>query len=479
MSSVVKNIFWKFSEQIASQAISFVISIILARILSPSEYGAVAMVAIFVAIAKVIVDGGFNSALIQKKNADIVDYSTVLYFSISASLLLYVILFFIAPFISAFYGKDYEILTPILRVLGLQIIIFAVNSVQQAYVSKKMMFKSFFCATLVGTIISGLVGLTLALCGFGVWALVAQSLTSAFFNTITLFCLIRKLPALVFSFKRLKPLLNYGYKLFGASILVTVFQELRALVIGKLYSPSDLAYFDRGRQYPNLIVNNLSTSVGAVLFPKMSLEQDNLLQVKETTRKSIRFCSYLMCPFMFLLAATSEPLIRLMLTEKWMPCVPILQLFCVVYLFMPIHNANMQAIKAIGRSDIFFKLEIVKKTLEIMTLFCVMWISVTAIVINMAILNVIFTFINAYPNRKLIGYTYKEQFSDLINPIIMSTIFYVIIVFIKDLDLSDFCTISLQSAIAVLVYVVLSSFLKIPEYHYIINNYIRRKNDKQ
>lgn len=479
MPSTVKNIFWKFSEQIASQAISFIISIILARILDPSEYGAVAMVAIFVALAKVIVDGGFNSALIQKKNADIVDYSTVFYFTVFSSIIVYVILFLVAPLISSFYGESYEILTPILRVLGLQIIIFAINSVQQAYVSKKMMFKSFFWATLIGTVVSGIVGLALAFSGFGVWALVAQALTAAIVNTITLFCLIRKLPALVFSINRLKPLLNYGYKLFGASMLVAVFQELRALIIGKLYSPSDLAFFDRGRQYPSLVVNNFSSSIGAVLFPKMSLEQDNMEQVKETTRKSIRFCSYLMCPLMVWLAATSEPLIRLMLTEKWLPCVPLLQLFCVVFLFMPIHNANMQAIKAIGRSDVFFKLEIIKKTIEIVTLVCVMWISVTAIVFNMAILNILFTFINAYPNRKLINYTYKEQFGDLKYPVIMSLFIFIIMTLIGNLGIPDFYLICIQLIIAFLTYTFLSILFKIPEYYYILNNYIYRKNEKQ
>ena len=282
MSSTLTNLSWKFAERISSQLVSFVVSIVLARILAPSDYGAIAMVMIFVTLANVFVEGGFSSALIQKKDADKLDFSTVLYFSVVFSIILYAVLYISAPYISRFYGKDYEILTPVLRVIGLQVIVFGVNSVQQAYVSRKMMFKKFFWSTLVGTIVSAAVGLIMAYSGYGIWALVGQQLTSAITNTFVLYLVTRKLPGLMFSFKRLKGLFGYGAKILGASLLVTLFLDLRSLIIGKIYSAKDLAFFDRGKQFPNLIVANINSSVGAVLFPKMSQEQDNKERIKQT-----------------------------------------------------------------------------------------------------------------------------------------------------------------------------------------------------
>ena len=244
MSSIVGNLFWKFSERMSSQAVSFVVAIVLARILAPSDYGAIAMVMIFVALANVLVEGGFSSALIQKKDADKLDFSSVFYFSVAFSVLLYLLLFFAAPFISGFYGEGYEILTPVLRVIGLQIIVYGINSVQQAYVSKMMMFKKFFWATFVGTIVSACGGIVMAYTGFGIWALVGQQMASSVTNTIVLYLVTKKTPALMFSSQRLRGLLGYGSKILGASLLISLYSNLMSLIIGKLYSAKDLAFFD-------------------------------------------------------------------------------------------------------------------------------------------------------------------------------------------------------------------------------------------
>lgn len=478
MASTLKNLGWKFMERMSAQLVQLVVSIVLARILSPSDYGAVAMVAIFVTIANVLIEGGFSSALIQKKNADDVDFSTVLYFSIVFSLILYGLLYLVAPIISSFYGEEYKILTPVLRVLGIQMIIFAVNSVQQAYVQREMMFKNFFWATLVGTLCSAIVGLSMAYLGFGIWAIVSQQLTASFINTLTLYFVTRKLPILAFSFDRLRSLFDYGVKLLGASMLVTGYQEIRALIIGKLYTAQDLAFFDRGKQFPSLVVTNINSSIAAVLFPKMAKEQDSIEHIKRTTRISIRFSSYIMCPIMFGLAAVSEPFIRIVLTEKWLGCVPLMQWFCLVFLFMPIHTANMQALKAIGRSDTYFKLELIKKTIELISLLAVVCISVDAIVINMAVLTTLFTIINATPNRKLLNYSYTEQIKDIFPSIIMSTIMLLIILtFNHFVILEDWMTILLDLLIGSVFYLVMSMITNNSEYTYIINT-LRRKYGK-
>lgn len=475
MASTLKNLGWKFMERMSAQLVQLIVLIALARILSPSDFGTVAMVTIFIIFANVLIEGGFSSALIQKKDADDVDFSTVFYFSLVFSILLYAILYFSAPSISAFYGVGYQILTPVLRVLGLQVIIFAVNSVQQAYVQRQMMFKNFFWATLVGTITSAFIGLFMAYSGYGIWSIVGQQLTASVINTLTLYYVTRKLPILAFSLEKLKSLFNYGVKLLGASLLVTGFQELRTLIIGKLYTAQDLAFFDRGKQFPSLIVTNINSSIGAVLFPKMAKEQDSIEQIKNTSRISIRFSSYIMCPIMCGLASVSEPFVRIVLTEKWIDCVPLMQWFCIVYFFMPIHTANMQALKAIGRSDTYFKLELVKKIIELVSLFVVVWISIDAIVINMAILTTLFTAVNAYPNYNLIKYSYKEQIADILPATTMSMIMLIVILtFNHFVVLKDWTILFVDIIIGLVLYFGLSVLMNNQEFKYIINSIIKR-----
>lgn len=460
MSSVVKNIIWKFAERISSQTVSLVVSIILARKLDPKDYGSIAMVMIFVSLANVIVDGGFSSALIQKKNADRLDFSTVFYFSLCFSIIIYFVLYLCAPLIVNFYGKDYEILTPVLRVVGLQIIISSINAVQQAYISREMMFQKFFYSTLMGTCISALIGIVLAYGGYGIWALVFQYLSSSIVNLITLYYLTKKLPALEFSFARLKGLLNYGIKIFATTMLVQLYLQMRSLVIGKLYSAKDLAFFDRGRQFPCLLGDNINSSVGAVLFPKMSKEQDNIILLKDSTRKAIKFGSFIMCPMMLIFGAMSEPFVRFVLTEKWLPCVPLMQIFCVIYLFQPIHTANMQAIKALGKSDVYFKLEMIKKVIELLCLLAVMQISVQAIAVNMAVLTTLFTFVNAFPNKKLLNYSFKEQMEDILPAVILSLITASVVWLVILLSLPDFTTLVIQFVLGTIVYGLLSVLFK-------------------
>ena len=468
MPSTLTNLSWKFAERIASQLVSFVVSIVLARILEPSDYGSIAMVMIFVTLSNVFVEGGFSSALIQKKDADKLDFSTVFYFSIVFSIFLYVILFFVAPYVSRFYGDGYEILTPVLRVIGLQIIVYGANSVQQAYVSKKMMFKKFFWATLIGTIVSACIGLAMAYWGFGIWSLVGQQMAMVITNTIVLYLVTRKLPGLMFSFQRLKGLFSYGAKILGASLLVSFFLDLRSLIIGKLYSAKDLAFFDRGRQFPNLIVTNINSSVGSVLFPQMSQEQDDKIRVKQLCRNSIRFSSFVMMPLMMGMAVCAEPLIRVLLTDKWIESVPFLRLFCIIYMFYPIHTANMQAIKAIGKSGTFLMLEIIKKLLELISLLLVMKISVMAIAINMAVLTTLFTFINAYPNIKFLDYSFKEQMNDMLPSLLLSTIMAILVYGIGlILPISDLGVLIVQVLFGIAFYSTLSYLTNNPEFKYL------------
>ncbi len=467
------NLIWKFAERISAQLISTVVSIILARLLDPSHYGTISIVMIFITLANVFVSDGFGSALIQKKDATPLDFFSVLYFNLAFSVVLYLVLFFSAPWISNFYGEGYAILTPVLRVLGLRIILTSVNSVQQAYISKKMMFRQFFISTLWGTISSAVVGVAMAYSGFGVWALVAQYLVSTTVSTITLMLNMKKKPQLIFSFTSLKKLFPFGARILSTGLLMTGYMELRALIIGKVYSSADLAYYDKGKHFPNLLVTNINSSISAVLFPKMANEQDNAERIKTTTRQSIRFSSYIMCPLMLGLAAVAVPFTRLILTEKWLPCVPLLQLFCIIYLFQPIHSANMQAIKAIGRGDVYMRLEVIKKVIELVVLVAVMWHSVTAIVVGMVVCTTLFVFVNAYPNAKLLNYRLKEQMLDLLPGISMSCIMFLGVSLIGKFALNDFAMLITQALVGMIIYLSLSVLTRNQEFVFIKNTVLK------
>ena len=291
MNEVFSGLFWKFSERMSSQIVSFVISILLARLLSPDEYGVISLILIFITIAEVFVTNGLGSALIQKIDANNVEFSSVFYLNIVFSIFLYLIIYFCSPYIALFYGS--EVLLPTLRVLGLRIPIAAVNSVQQAYVSKKMMFKKFFFSTLFGTLISGFIGVFMAYSGYGVWALVGQYLTNTIVNTVVLWFTVKWRPSLVFSWSKVSSLISYGWKILLSSLLDTGYNQLRGLIIGIKYTSSDLAYYNRGQQYPQLVVVNINSTISSVLFPTISQHQNDLTMVRSMTRRAIKTSSYI------------------------------------------------------------------------------------------------------------------------------------------------------------------------------------------
>lgn len=472
---LLSNFSWKFAERMSAQLITLVVSIILARKLGPTEYGIIAIVNIFIAIANVFVSDGLGSALIQRKEIDALDYSSVLIINVAFSILLYLALFIAAPYLSAFYGEGYEILTPVLRVLGLRLIPASISSVQHAYISRNMLFRKFFISTLLGTIVSGIAGIAMAYTGFGVWALVAQYLINATVGMLVLCFTLEKFVICRFSLLRVKKLIAYGTQLLSVRLLIVGFEEMRSLIIGKLYSASDLAYYSKGMQFPNLLVTNINVSISAVLFPKLSSQQSDKKAVKETTRKSIAYSSFFLCPALLGLAAVAESFVTVVLTEKWLLAVPMMKMFCVYYLFQPIHSANMQAIKAIGRGDIYLKLEVVKKAIEIVVLLMVMRISVDAIAISMPVLATLFVFINAYPNKKLLDYSLAEQMKDILPSVLLSLVMCLIISPIKLLGMPDMLTMILQIIAGALSYAVLSYLTKHPSFVGIMSIIKKRK----
>ena len=474
--SVFSNFIWRFAERCGAQLVTFIVSIVLARILMPEDYGTVALVTVFTTIMQVFVDSGLSTALIQKKDADDLDFSSVFYFNFAVCIILYLIMFFAAPYISSFYNISE--LTPIIRVISLIIVISGVKGVQQSYVSRNMLFKRFFYATLGGTIFSAFLGIAMAYAGFGVWAIVAQQLSNTAIDTIILWITVKWRPKLMFSWKRLKGLLGFGWKLLCSALLDTGYNNLRNLLIGKIYSSSDLAFYNQGDKFPKLIITNINTSIDSVLLPAMSNEQDNRDKVKSMTRRSIMVSCYIMAPLMIGLACCASNIVTVVLTEKWLPCVFFLQIFCITYLFYPIHTANLSAINALGRSDLFLKLEIWKKVVGLVLLFSTIFISVEAMAYSLLISTLTSMIINSWPNKKLLNYSFLEQIKDILPSIILAIGMGAVVYLIGYLPLPTLPLLFTQVICGGVIYLFGSSLLKLEPYVYvkeIVFSFVRRK----
>lgn len=472
----INSLVWRFLERCGAQGVSFIVSIVIARLLAPEAYGTIALVTVFTAILQVFVDSGLGNALIQKKDADDLDFSSVFYFNIIICISLYTLLFISAPLIARFY--DNTELVKIVRVLGIILIISGVKNVQQAYVSRNLQFKRFFFATLGGTIGAAVVGISMAYLGYGVWALVAQHLFNATIDTIILWITVRWRPKRLFSFNRLKQLLNYGYKLLLSSLIDTIYINLRSLIIGKMYSSEDLAFYNKGASFPVIVVSNINSSIDSVLLPTMSSVQDKRESVKEITRRAIMTSSYIMWPMMIGLAVIAKPLVVLLLTEKWLMAVPFLQITCFSYGLEPLQTSNLNAIKAMGRSDIYLKLEIVKKIISVCILLFSMRYGVLAIAWSGFIYSVIATMFNAFPNHKLLNYSYLDQLKDIVPSFSIAVIMGIAVYPFSLLGLPNIFTITIQIIAGILIYVVLSVLLKLEPWKYIFStfkNYRKKK----
>lgn len=465
--SVTKNFIWRFLERCGAQFMNLVISIVLARLIAPEVYGSIALVTVLITIMQVFVDSGLGIALIQKKDADDIDFSTVFYFNTLMCLGLYAIIFLTAPYIAEFF--DDRVLTGVIRVLSLSVIASGVKNVQQAYVTRNMMFKRFFFSTLGGITISAIIGIWMAYRGYGIWALVAQYVSNVFIDTAILWITVSFRPSVVFSFKRLKVLFSYGWKLLVSSLLETVYQDIRQIVIGKMYTSSDLAFYNRGSQFPKVIVGNINTSIDSVLLPTMSKVQDDKIAVKEMTRKSIKVSTYVMAPLMMGLAFSSDSVVKLLLTEKWMPCVPYLVIFCITYMFYPIHTANLNALKAMGRSDYYLKLEILKKIVGMTVLLSTMWFGPLVMCASAALASFLSQVINAWPNKKLLGYSLLEQYKDIVPSLLLSVVMGISVYIIGIiLPLPMLPLLVIQVICGVIVYIGLSVIFKIDAFNYVL-----------
>lgn len=464
---VLAGIFWKLSERMLAQVVSAVVAVVLARLLSPSEYGTISLVLVFTNIANTLMISGFNTSLIQKKDADNVDFSTVFYFCIGVGILFYGLIFVAATFIAEFYAIP--VLAPVLRVLALGIPITAINSVQQAYISRHMLFKRFFLSTFLGTLLSGILGIFMAYQGFGVYALVVQNVTNTLIGTIVLWFTVRWRPSFVFSFQRLKDLFSYGWKLLVQNIILNIYSSLRSLVIGKVYTTADLAYYTKGSHYPNLIATNIDTTLNSVLFPALSDAQNDLSRVKSMARRTTRLSSYIMSPILIGMIAVADSFIVALLTEKWLPAVPYLQIICIVLLFLAPQTAMLQSVKAVGRSDLVLKSDLPVRIFSLVVLVIALGFGVIAVAVSEVLTTVVGTIFYILAAKHAVNYTLREVCADFLPNVATAAIMGIITWFAGTLlALSAFPKLLIQILIGGVCYLLLSLIFKNDSFGYII-----------
>lgn len=467
----VSGLFWKMAERIGYQLIHIVVLIVLARILMPEDYGAIAIVAVFTSLCDVILVSGLASPLIQKKDADSIDFSTIFYCSIILGFILFAIVYLLAPAIANFFAMD--ILKPVLRVLSIGIILSAMGSVQNAYVSRKMQFKAFFFATLIGLVASGIIGIWMAYQGYGIWALVGQILSNQIVNLIVVFVYIRWLPTWEFSWNRLSEMWSFGWKIFIAALINNIFKDLRTILIGKFYTPQELAYYNQGNQYPQMVVQTVNTSVNSVLFPAIAKIQDDIPSVRAFLRRSIKLGSFVLFPLLLGFAATAKPLVLFFLTEKWLPSVPFIQVLCLALFLSPISTPSQQAIKAIGRSDVTMHQEIIKKSVYLLLIIGGLFISIWGVVIGSAIGEIWCVLVNTFPCKKYLGYSFVDQFKDILPNLLLAGFMALIVFVINFLNLSPFLTLTIQIPVGIALYIALSILSKNESFYYLKHESIK------
>lgn len=474
-NKIGKGLFWKLLERFGVQGSQFLLQLILARILDPEHYGVLSLMVIFTTLANVFIQTGFSTALVQNKDVTDEDYSSVFWVTLGIAGVLYAVIFFCAPLIAAFYEMP-TIVTP-LRVLALMLLPGALNAVQLAKVSREMDFRKVFVSNLSGIVLAGIVGITMALLGCGLWALVVQTVLN-----VTVVCLVMTFTSglrlrLQCNLQRIKTLFSFGWKVLLSGLIDTLYQDIRSLVIGKRYTPDTLGFYNRGKQFPQFIITASNGAVQSVLLPAMARQQDDPKKLRQLTRNAISLSAYIIFPVMAGLAGVATPMVRLLLTEKWLPAVPYLQIYCFSLAFYPIHTANIQAINAMGRSDIFLKLEILKKSIGVAALVIAVWCfdSPVAIAMTGVFTALLSGFINAFPNKKLIGYSFGGQLLDIAPSFLLSCVMLAAVLGIGRLALPDLVTLVLQVICGAAVYLLGSMLLKLPPYRQLLSTLRSRK----
>lgn len=449
--ATTKGLFWSSVERFSNQGVQFVFSIILARLLSPSDYGIIAMVTIFFAVAQSFVDSGFSNALVRKTDRVEEDLSTCFYFNIGVGIIAYIVLFLIAPLVASFYNQP--ILSPIIRITGLGVVLNSLCVVQQALFTIKIDFKSQAKVTLSATIISGIVGVVLAYQGYGVWALVWQGVVMSLVRMGLLWLMSKWRPTTGFSKSSFNYLFGYGSKLLASGLLDTIYNNIYPIVIGKFYTPAQLGNYSRALSFAQLPSSNITSILQRVTFPVLSTIQDDIPRLQANYRRLLKLSAFIIFPLMTGLAAVAFPLIRVVLTPKWEGCSLYLQIICFALMWYPIHAINLNLLQVKGRSDLFLRLEIIKKIVGVCIMCITIPLGITAMCIGMVVSSLISLFINTYYTGKLINIGCLKQMRDLTPIFINSLIMGGIVYFSIQISDNDILQLSLSIIVGVLSYI--------------------------
>ncbi|MFC7685273.1 lipopolysaccharide biosynthesis protein [Ureibacillus sp. GCM10028918] len=476
-NKVLTSLVWKFMERGGTQTVQIIVTITLARLLLPEEFGLIALISIFISLASIFVQSGFTTSLIQKKVIDELDFSSILLFSLFVAAILYFLLFFTAPLLSVFFLQPN--LTPIIRILSITLFLCAVNSVLNAVIARKMEYKKLFVGSLIANSISGVIGIFLAFHNFGVWALVWQQLSNQFINTIFLWFSLKWRPHFKFSFARIVSHLSFGWKLLASTLLDTLYYNLIGVLITKIFSPTLLGYYNKGSLFPEIIVNNFNGSIQSIMLPTLASYQDDKSRMKMIVRRAIMTSSYITFPMMAGLAVIAESLVKVILTDRWVPAVPFLQIFCAICALKPIHTANLQLINAIGRSDIILKLEVIKSIIGIIILIITIPYGIQTLVLGNFLNGLIFCIIYAFPNIKFVNYSLLEQLKDILPSFVLSVVMGFIVYQIKWFEWPLVLTLVIQIFFGAILYIGMSLIFKLESFTYILSSIKEIFNNKR
>lgn len=465
--SIKKGLFWKLLERGFTQGMLLLLTIILARLMDPKDFGTLALLMAFINLLQVFLDSGIGSALIQKKEVTDLEYSTVFYFNIAICIVLYILIFLMAPIVANIYNeKSY---TNYIRVISIIILISGFRNIQNTKAAIDMDFRRLFFSTLWGVVISGIIGIIMAYRGYGIWALIAQNVINVMVATIILWRIDRWIPSRQFSFSSLKRLWGYGWKIFIANLIMTVYDNISVLLIGKKYVREELAFYDQGRKYPQVIISNINASVDSVIFPAMSHKQDDIDGLAELAKKIIGITEYILLPIMIGLSVCSSRIVKIILTEKWLSCVPYICIFCLYYLLYPFNTANINVLKAVGKSDAVLKLEFIKRSVGIVVLIMTLPFGVYIISIGLLICGIFDWCLNAIAVRKILKFGLMEEIRVIVPSIIMSSLMGVCVWFCGMVPISNESVILvLQLFTGGTIYLIMSAISDNKNFHILI-----------
>jgi teichuronic acid exporter len=462
----VSGLIWSFIDNFSKLGLAFIIGIILARLLTPSEFGLIGMITIFIALSRSLTDSGFTQALIRKKDCTQADYSTVFYFNLLIGFVLYWILFFLAPAISRFFKEPQ--LTLIVKVIGLGIIVNAFSIIQRARLTKEINFKLQTKISVIASLVSGIIGITMAYQGYGVWSLVYQTLSGFFLTSFLLWIWNKWKPSFVFNRDSFNEMFSFGYKLLISGLIDTAYRNVYLLIIGKYFSAADLGFYTRADQFNNLPSSNITGVIQRVSYPMLSKIQDDPHKLKRAYQKVIKSTMLLSFTAMMIMAASAKPLILTLIGEKWLPSVIYLQLLCFVGMQYPLHAINLNMLTVQGRSDLFLKLEIIKKILAIPVIILGITLGIKIMIIGMIVISIISYFLNSYYPGKLIGYSSWQQLKDISHSFVLA-LFIGCIVYLcgRVLILPNYLILIIQLSVGLGLFFGLAELFKMKDYKYL------------